>query len=69
MTHKIANDHATWIFEAAGTDVYVTKVQNIYTTPGGRTIKNQVMFQGMKHTIKEAREFWSLLLSVGAVAV
>ena len=67
MTHKLANDHATWIFEAAGAEVYVTKVQNVYTTPSGRTIKNQVMLQGMKHTIDEARGFWSLLLSVGAV--
>lgn len=69
MTHKLANDHATWIFEQAGTEIYVTKVQNIYTAPSGRTIKNQVMFNGMRHTIKEARAFWALLTSTGAVPV
>jgi len=67
MTYTLQNNIDTWAFQAAGTSVYVTQTRRNYTTPGGRTIQNQVMTQ-CDYTIEEARQLWTLLTGAGAVA-
>ena len=67
MTYTLHNSSDIWAFQAAGASVYVTQTRRNYTTPGGRTIQNQVMTQ-CGYTIEEARELWALLTSAGAVA-